>query len=190
MAVQLRDRPWTYADLEALPDDGKRHEIVDGVLFEMPAPNIRHILTLSNLVALLSPIVAAVGARLVPAIADVFFPGADPVEPDLFVLLPGSRVRLVRRGIEGAPDLVIEVLSPSNRAHDTLTKRALYGRGGVRAYWIVDPEAQTVEVLALAGDALQSVGVFAGDDRLASAVLPGVAFAAAEVFAGFDEIGG
>ena len=66
--------------------------------------------------------------------------------------------------MEGAPDLVIEVLSPSNRGHDLLTKRALYARAGVREYWIVDPEARTIEILALDRDALHLVGVSSGDE--------------------------
>ena len=80
------------------------------------------------------------------------------------------------------------MLSPSNRSHDTRLKRNVYGRAGVREYWIVDPEARTVEVLALHRDELHRTGLFFGETRIASPLLPEAAFTAADVFAGLDDI--
>ena len=179
---------WTYADLAALPDDGKRREIIDGALFEMPAPTTKHGAAIINLIALLLPFVRALDGKLHTAPTDVFFPGANPVEPDLLVLLPGSATYRSLRGIEGIPDLIVEVLSPSNREHDIETKRNLYELAGLREYWLVDAEAETIEVLALVEGRYRRLGVFRGAAAVASAVLPGVAFAAAEAFAGFDDI--
>jgi Uma2 family endonuclease len=187
MAVTHRDAPWTYEDLRDLPEDGTRHEIIEGTLYEMTGPNGAHILTVSNLVILLLPLVQRVGGRLITAVADVFFAGADPVEPDIAVLLPGGAV-VSSRGIEGAPDLVIEVFSPSNQAHDLLTKRALYERGGVREYWLVDPAARTIEILTLEDDRYRSLGAAAGDESVVSPLLAGEPFRAAAAFAGLDDL--
>ncbi len=188
MAVQFRDTRWTYDDLRALPDDGKRYEIIEGVLYEVTGPGGKHVAALIKLNTLLLPYVEAVGGMLVNPVVDVFFSGADPVQPDMVILLPDGPAWISTRGIEGPPDLIVEVLSPSNRGHDILTKRALYGRAGVREYWLVDPEARTIDVLALSSDALHSRGITAGDDRVTSALLPDLSFPASAVFAGFDAI--
>ena len=144
MAITKPAGSWTYEDLFSLPDDGRRYEIIEGELYEMPAPNLVHATVVMNLIALLLPIVSSLDGRLFTAPLDVFFQGADPVQPDIVVILPGWSGNLPLRGPEGAPDLLIEVLSPANRGHDLLTKRALYARAGVREYWIVDPTNRTV----------------------------------------------
>ena len=163
---------WTYEDLLARPDDGKRYEIIEGVLYEIPGANAEHALAIINLVALFLPIVRAVGGTILTAPFDVFFLGANPVQPDILVLLPAGAV-LRRRGVEGAPDLVIEVLSPSNRGHDLLTKRALYGRAGVREYWVVDPVARTIGILVVDRDALHAHQAAAGSDAVATVAAGG-----------------
>lgn len=187
MALARANTGWTYEDLLALDDD-KRYEIIEGELFEMTAPNAPHAVALMNLLLLLAPIVRAMGGMVLAAPVDVFMPGADPVEPDIMVLLPGSAGKLVKRGIEGPPDLLVEVLSPSTRGRDLLTKRALYARGGVREYWILDADARSFEVLGLDRDAFHTLQVAKGGERIASGVLPGVAFTADDVFAGVDDI--
>ena len=88
--------------------------------------------------------------------------------------------------MDGAPDLLIEVLSPSNRAHDILTKRALYGRAGVREYWIVDPEARTLEILSLDRDALHGVVAASGTDQPISPLLGPLSIVVDDLFAGID----
>ena len=181
---------WTYEDLLALPDDGKRYEIIDGELFEVSGATTRHGGTIVNLIALLAPFVQVLRGRLHTAPTDVFFPAANPVQPDLLVVLPGGSTYRSERGIEGIPDLIVEVLSPSTRTHDTVVKRALYERAGLREYWLADPAAETVEVLVPVDGDFRRLGLFSGAATLVSAALPAVAFAAAEVFAGFEEIVG
>jgi Uma2 family endonuclease len=178
---------WTYEDLFSLPDDGKRYEIIEGDLYEMPAPSLKHATVVVNLIGLLLPMVARLHAQLFTAPVDVFFRGADPVQPDILVILPGWRGRRALRGPEGAPDLVIEVLSPSTRGHDLLTKRTLYGRAGVCEYWLVDPEARTVEILTLDGDVLRNVQAASGDDTVVSPLLDAEIPLAAD-FAGLELI--
>jgi Uma2 family endonuclease len=187
MALTKPAGTWTYDDLCALPDDGRRYEIIEGDLHEMPSPSLDHAATVFNLVLLLAPVVQALRGKLYFAPLDVFFAGADPVQPDNLVILPGWAGSLAQRGPQGAPDLVIEVLSPSNRGHDLLTKRALYARGGVREYWIVDHTARTVDVLSLDRDALHTIQTASGDDAAVSPLLGGATFPLSAIFAGVGE---
>jgi len=108
---------------------------------------------------------------LFTASIDVFMSGADPVIPDILAILPESRAAVRTRGIEGPPDLVIEVASPSNRSHDLVTKRRLYGRAGVREYWIVDTATRSVEILTLHEDALHLALVATGSGMITSSLL-------------------
>ncbi|MBA3450431.1 MAG: Uma2 family endonuclease [Chloroflexia bacterium] len=183
MALTKPAGTWTYDDLFLFPDDGKRYEIIDGELYEMPAPNWNHAVTIASLMGLLAPIVEALRGELVTAPVDVFFAGADPVEPDIIVLLPDSRATPVLRGVEGPPDLLIEVISPSNPGHDRLTKRALYTRAGVREYWLVDPTSRTIDLLTIDRDASHSIQTATGDTTMVSPVLGGAAFSLTAVFA-------
>ena len=188
MAITKPAGSWTYEDLFSLPDDGRRYEIIEGELCEMPSPTSAHGVTISNLMFLLMPVIEVLRGWLLTAPLDVFFPGADPVQPDIVVLLPDSNASLVVRGIDGPPDLLVEVLSPSNRDHDLLTKRALYARAGVREYCIVDPMSRTIEVLSLDRDAFHTAQVAAGEEDVSSPLLGGVAFPLHAVFARLDEI--
>ena len=188
MAITKPAGSWIYEDLFSLPDDGRRYEIIEGELCEMPSPISAHGVTIRNLMFLLGPVIEMLRGWLLTAPLDVFFPGADPVQPDIVVLLPDSNASLVVRGIEGPPDLLVEVLSPSNRGRDLLTKRALYARAGVREYWIVDPMSRTIEVLTLDRDAFHTAQVAAGQDTVVSPLLGGMAFPLATVFARLDEI--
>jgi Uma2 family endonuclease len=182
MALTKPAGGWTYEDLFTLPDDGRRYEIIDGELYEMPSPDSSHARTIIRLIATLLPILARLGGEMFTAPFDVFFAGANPVQPDILVVLSGGSGRVVKRGVEGAPDVVIEVLSPSNRNHDVLTKRALYGRAGVREYWIVDPERRTIEMLTLDRDALHQTVIASGRDMLVSPLLGPLSLAADDLF--------
>ena len=185
---QTRPAPgtWTYEDLFSLPDDGKRYEIIEGVLYVLPSVGWAHASVVMKLITVLLPIAKDLDGQWLTAPLEVFVPGGDPVQPDLLLMLPGGAARTATRGIEGPPDLVIEVVTPTNRVHDLLTKRALYGRAGVREYWIVDPEARTIEILALDGDALHLVITASGTDRPLSPLLGSLPIAVDDLFAGID----
>ena len=174
---------WTYDDLLALPDDGRRWEIIEGVLHEMSGPSWAHGAIVVNLLLAWAHVVRSVGGVIATAPVGVFFEGANPVQPDLHVALPGNPGHVSRRGFEGVPDLVVEILSPSTRGHDLLTKRALYARAGVREYWLVDPDARTVEVLRLVDDAFHLAQRAGERDTAASLLLPGAALDVAALFA-------
>ena len=177
---------WTYEDLFSLPDDGRRYEIIEGELYEMPSPSSAHAFVIAALIRLLMPLADNLGGQWCTAPIDVFFPGANPVQPDILVILPGGPARIVPRGIEGAPELLVEVLSPSNRGHDLLTKRALYARAGVREYWLVDPEARTIEILALDGDAFHLTVTASGDETPISPLFGPLPITVGDLFAGID----
>jgi Uma2 family endonuclease len=188
MALSKPAGTWTYDDLFSLPDDGRRYEIIEGELYEMPSPNFWHATTIMNLIALLLPVVGALHGRLYTASLDVFFPGADPVVPDILAILPSSRAVGRQRGVEGPPDLIIEVLSPANRDHDLVTKRVLYARAGVREYWIVDPRRRTVDVLTLDRGAFHAVPDARSGPEIVSPLLGNATFQVERIFAGLDEI--
>ena len=187
MAVTRPIGTWTYEDLFALPDDGKRYEIIMGELFELPSPGLAHATVIANLISMLIPLVSKLGGLWRTGPLGVFFSDADPVLPDIIVLLPEGKARPTDRGVAGPPDLVVEVLTPSNRVHDLLRKRALYGLAGVREYWIVSPEARTLEILILDRDALQTVATASGADYVSSPLF-GTKFWLSEVFAGLDKL--
>jgi Uma2 family endonuclease len=177
---------WKYEDLFSLPDDGRRYEIIEGELYEMPAPSWAHSTVIANLISALIPLVVRLGGRWRTAPLDVFFQGADPVQPDIIVLLPESQAHPSERGVEGPPDVLIEVLSPSNRGHDLLTKRSLYARAGVREYWLVDPEARTIEILTLDRDAFHLAVAASGDETPVSPLLGILPITAVDLFADID----
>jgi Uma2 family endonuclease len=169
------DRPLTYDDLVALPDDGKRYELMGGEIYELPAPNLFHQLATGTLFSLLRDFVLLRQLGLVfAAPLDVRFDPRNIVQPDI-VFLSREKRHFMRKGnfklIEGAPDLLMEILSPSNRGHDFIKKAALYATFGVREYWIVDPEAETILVQVLRDRLF--VPLVSEDGIVRSEVLPG-----------------
>lgn len=140
----------TYHDYAALPNDGRRYEIHDGELSVTPAPGLKHQELLGNLFVALHLHVAARGlGKIFVAPVDVILSDTSIVQPDIVFVATDHQGRMSDRGIEGAPTLAIEVLSPSTRTIDRHTKMQLYARHGIPWYWLVDPDARTVEVFAL-----------------------------------------
>lgn len=137
---------WNRAMLEALPDDGQRHEIIDGVHYVTPSPAAIHQYVVSELLAALLPWCKAERAGWVfTAPSDIDLTGDTIVQPDIAVL-PRTGERPPRRWSDtGRPILVIEVISPSSSSRDRILKRRRYQRAGIAEYWIADPEAQLVE---------------------------------------------
>lgn len=137
----------TYEDYVLLTDDGNRHEIIDGEEYVSPAPITPHQRAIVRLAVRLFACVEEQGlGEVFVSPVDVILTPTDIVQPGV-VFVAGEKAGLVaRRGIEGAPDLVVEVLSDGTRRHDEIPMRKLYERHGVSEYWIVDPEVETVEV--------------------------------------------
>ncbi len=176
---------WTYEDYRRLPDDGWRYEVLQGNLRMTPAPAPWHQATLRNLTFLvLSYLQSNPLGEVYFAPIDVLLPGglAAPVQPDL-IFLASERLGLVsERGIEGAPDLVAEVLSPSNWLDDRRTKFEIYAAAGVREYWLLDPRQRTVEVFVLEGNAFALLGKYVPGEPARSQVLPGFSPLVARIF--------
>jgi Uma2 family endonuclease len=138
----------TWQDVQQLPDDGHRHEAIEGELYVTPAPSSRHQRVSRRLLYALEAMLGAPGlGELFFAPIGVEFPDTgEGVQPDIVFVSTARRGIIVDEGIRGAPDLVIEILSPTTAHRDRGVKRKLYERQGVDQYWIVDMEAVAVEV--------------------------------------------
>jgi Uma2 family endonuclease len=151
--VTIVDPKLTYEDLRRMPDDGKRYELIDGEVFMTPAPRTRHQLTVGNIYFALRSFVDEHGqGQVFLAPTDVVFGERTAVQPDLLFIGKDRASIVTELNVQGAPDLVIEVLSPSNAAFDRETKLQVYARAGVGELWYVDPEKRSVEVLELGAD--------------------------------------
>jgi Uma2 family endonuclease len=155
MGANRKSQRWTFAEFARLPSEGgTRHEVIGGDLVLTPAPALRHQAIVGELVHLLVGFSKGAGTGFVfPGPVDVLLAEGDYLEPDI-VFVRGDRSDILTdRGVEGPPDLVIEVLSPSTADRDRGVKLDRYRVHGVVEYWIVDPEKRTVEVWKLAGRA-------------------------------------
>lgn len=163
---------WTYNQYIALPDDGKRYEIANGILLLAPSSTGSHQDTVGEVFFHLRSHVKLPGLGLVsqaPSVVELS--SKDVFQPDIFVVMDVNLDRVQEKKFVGAPDLVVEVASPGTVAFDRLTKYDAYERTGVSEYWIVNLERRTVEVLVLEGGKFQSLGVFHGDQRVPSRLI-------------------
>ena len=178
---------WTYEDWLRLPDDGARYEVIDGVLHVTPPPGTDHQFSSFDLARAMAEHADDHHLGIVlPAPIGVRVPGQDvPLQPDI-VFVRSERAAIIEpKYIEGAPDIVVEVLSPSNWPYDRNEKFATYQAGGIPEYWTVDYRARTVEVFALEGGEYTLVdGIKREGDRATSRVLTGFEIAVADVFRG------
>lgn len=148
--MRAPDTKLTYEDYCLIPDDGRRHEILDGDHFVTPSPDVYHQSISIRLAVQLFGLIEEAGlGRCLAAPIDMQLGEHDIVVPDLVVILDSNRSILTPTKVKGSPDLVVEILSPSNPRHDTVLKKKLYERAGIREYWIVDPDEHVVEVYVL-----------------------------------------
>ncbi len=184
MTVSLR---WTSSDLDAFPDDGKRYEIVDGELFVSRQPDWHHQLVCFEVGVALRLWSVQTGRGTTNLAPGVMFDDADDVAPDV-VWISRERIATVldKDGkLHGAPDLVVEVLSPgtTNERRDREAKLKLYAQRGVLEYWIVDWRQRQVEVFRRAEVTLRLEGTFREEDTLTSPHLPGFSCPVGSLFA-------
>ncbi len=177
---------WSYADWEELPDDGNRYEVIDGILYMSTASSYFHqwiILQLTEHIGipaknagLALPIFAPVG---------VIIPGCDPVQPD-FALVRMSNAAIIRdRRIRGVPDLIVEILSPGNKAYDQQVKLAAYARAGLPEYAIVDLAARTLSHYRLAAPSHYAAPRIYGEaETVTFDCLPEISVQVGQLFAG------
>lgn len=181
-------RPLTADDLRTLPDDGNHYEIIGGELYVSPSPTLWHQMVSAEIMFALQLYLRESGAgRVLSAPMDVHFSQHDIVEPDLLVVL-NDNIGVIQRGpwIAGAPDLVVEILSPSSVGDDWVRKSALYATRGVKEYWIVDPMNRAVVVQTLQGGRFIQEGTFGQDSVLQSPLLQGFELELGPIFAELD----
>jgi Uma2 family endonuclease len=176
----------TYEDYVNLPNDGKRYEIIDGELYVNPAPNLKHQRVIAKLLSALHRYFEEhANGEVFVAPTDVVLSDTNVVEPDLLVVLSARSSILTERNIQGAPDIVIEVLSDSTRRVDEIDKRKLYEHFGVSEYWIADPVIDTMKIYRRAArgfERVAEVSLEAGG-ALTSPLLPGFSLDIQRVFA-------
>jgi Uma2 family endonuclease len=164
---------WTYDDYASIPDDGKRYQVVKGVLFMSPAPNRWHQQTVGRIFRYLSTHIEDTGmGKVYIAPFDVELAPKTVVQPDVLVVLNPHLERISDQKIIGAPDLVAEITSPGTAGFDRRQKQDAYAIAGVPEYWIVDPASHTTELLVLENGSYRSLGIFQGQHTLPSTVVP------------------
>ena len=184
------DERFTYGDYLTWDDD-ERWELIDGVPYNMsPAPLVEHQRILGQLYLLFGNWLQGRPCQVFFAPFDVRLPDSDEsdelietvVQPDLVIIC--DREKLDRRGCRGAPDLIVEILSPGTAARDLKIKLDRYERAGVREYWIVDPAEKTVMVFLRGTDGRYGrPQVFSMDDRVRVAIFPDLVIDLGTVFA-------
>jgi Uma2 family endonuclease len=181
------DRRLTYDDFLLFPDDdGLRHEIIDGVHYVTAAPNLRHQDLIGRLYLAVGNYLAGhsgIGRAFLSPV-DVIFTIHDIVEPDLVFVAADQLAIMTEKNIQGAPAIVVEVISKSTRKRDERIKKALFDRGGVREYWIVDPERLLLIVHRRDGSGLNARTPLAASEHgvLTSPLLPGFSLSVSELF--------
>ncbi len=191
VALPLVEQPWppeqgqwTYEDWLRLPDDGFRYEVLNGELHMTPPPTIGHQNVVTELGAQMRSFAkqSALGIVLVSPVG-VRLPGQPvPVQPDVVFVHAERRDIIGEDYVEGAPDLVVEVLSPSNWLYDRREKLLAYQQAGVPEYWIVDYRARTVEIRVLEEGKYTLLAEFRSGDAARSQVCPGFEVAVDDLF--------
>ena len=172
------------AEYAELPDDNHRYELIDGDVQMTPAPCIKHQSVTGRLYRHLAATLEDTGlGRVFIAPTDVMLGPHDIVQPDILFVRADNAGIIGEQRITGAPDLVVEVLSPASRRRDTLLKRRLYARYGVAHYWLADPDTDRIERFALGDDGYDRVAIDEAPNVLHSADFPGLQLDLARLFA-------
>lgn len=186
--TQSRTRPapgeWTYDDFLALPDDGNRYEIIEGVLYTVNAPNIDHQYVVTQLIKKLAVFIEEhnLGEVLAAPFEVHLSKSTRPVQPDVLFIKaenwPGAGVSFY----DGVPDLIVEVISPSSIRTDQHIKFNAYEQAGVPEYWIANPKTRSVEIFTLSGREYALLGQYAEDEVIESEALAGIQIITSSLF--------
>jgi len=177
-------RKWTYEDYLALPDDGNRYEIIEGVLYMVNAPGIKHQFIVSEINRQMANFVIEhnLGCVLTAPFEVHLAEDTRPVQPDIIFIKAGNWPGAEAKFYEGAPDLIVEVISPSSLRMDQHIKFNAYELAGVPEYWIASPKTRSVEVLTLSGGEYALLGQFVEDEVIKSAVLTDLSIVTSSLF--------
>jgi Uma2 family endonuclease len=175
----------TIADLDAMPDDGNRYELFEGEIFVSRAPSLSHQRVLINLAALIKNYLEQNPIGEVLPTPGVIFDDFNGAIPDI-VFISNQQVSNIgsEERIREAPELIIEIVSPGkeNARRDREVKRQIFGKHGVKEYWIADPEARNLEIYRLAKRTLKLVATLADEDEIITAILPGFSCKVNQIF--------
>ena len=173
---------FNYDDYLLLPED-QRYEILDGELFVVAAPNIRHQRISRRLELALVQHADRLGlGEILDAPCDVVLSAENVVQPDILFVRKERTGIIGTMNLQGAPDIIFEILSAATRSKDLEIKRNIYAGFGVQEYWIVDPETTTVEVLVWSDTGYTRAGLYGKPDHLSSPLLPDFDLPLLEVF--------
>src|SRR5690625_3267026 len=177
----IKEQPVTYDDYAQLPDDGKRYELADGVLELMtPAPTPKHQAVSSQILSILMGSCQSEYMIFASPI-DLILSDTEVRQPDL-VMVQRSKIDIItRRGIEGIPDLVAEILSPHSIKRDKQSKLRTYAKYQIPEYWIVDPAHESLEQYALSDSRYELLNVFERGEIVQSDRLPCVSFTMGQI---------
>jgi len=175
---------FTVNDYMTAPPD-KRYQLLEGELILAPSPTNKHQTIIVELLVILHQFVSQNSLGWVwVAPFDVVLSDYDVVQPDLLFVSNERAYIITEANIQGAPDLVVEILSPATAQYDRGYKRTLYSRSGVLEYWLVDPDAETVEVLTASAQGLVHHATYRRGDILTSPLLAGLAIELEAIFGG------
>jgi Uma2 family endonuclease len=173
----------TVEDYRSLPEAGPRYQLVEGDLYMAPAPNRFHQEISRNLQVKLFLYLRETGfGKVFDAPFDVYLDETNVYQPDVIVVLNDRLAILTEAGAEGAPNLVVEILSPKTRNLDLEQKRKAYPRFGVQELWIIDPECKETIQCRFASDGSASINKVDETGYLASPLLPGFSIAGSELY--------
>ncbi len=175
---------FTYEDYKNLPEsETKRYELIEGELLTVPSPSFEHQdISVHLEVALHEFVRKHQLGKVLHAPLDIVLDDENVVQPDIIFISKARSHIIHKEAIRGAPDLVIEILSPSTGERDRTVKKKLYARAGVTEYWLVDPEQKTIEVLKLGASGFERVALYTQDETLTSPLLPGLRISLREIF--------
>ncbi|MCC6179809.1 MAG: Uma2 family endonuclease [Chloroflexi bacterium] len=166
------------SDIWDAPDDGNRYEVIDSELYVNPAPGWRHQRTVGALYRVVSTwVVEYALGEIVPAPTGVVLDEGTGVEPDILFISNQRRSLISERGVEGPPDLVVEVLSPGTATYDRGIKLRRYAAAGIPHYWIVDPIERVLEERVLGDDGYRLIGTSGASDTFRPVLFPGLEIA-------------
>jgi len=175
---------WTYSELLLFPDDGKRHELIDGEHIMSPSPFTKHQRISCNLSTAFKIFLRQYKlGEIFTAPLDVVLSDFDVVEPDLLFIASKHASIITEKHIMGVPDLVVEILSEGSRKTDEITKRRLYEQFGVKEYWVIDPALESVKVYRMQEAGLILELSVENGGTLTTPLLPGLVIPLSDIFA-------
>ena len=164
---------FTYEDYKTLPETGPRYQVIEGDLIMTPAPTTLHQRISANIEYSLRQHILQIGeGEVFDAPVDVILSDTDVVQPDILWLQSKNRTMVKKEGIFGAPDLVIEIISPSTEAQDRGVKRKLYAKYGVKELWLVDGHKRKIEIYSIGNRFEVPIAEVEGNRPISSLLLP------------------